>query len=206
MKRLLLLDDYPIMEAAVGQLLATSFAGTKCVAVFSLEEATNALRAQHFDLILLDIAVAGCDPIGIIHIFRALQPRIPVLVFTRLDENVHALPFTRSGGSGFFATNAPTEEITHALPLALSHRRVFVSPSIQEKVLTLYSLKGLTGNEATGSLSEREFEIIGFFSVHMDSIRIGEILGLTPATIAAHKKTVSAEGRCPEPWRIPRPG
>ncbi|MBO9641277.1 MAG: response regulator [Siphonobacter aquaeclarae] len=84
------------MEAAVRHLLATSFAGTECVAVFSLEEATNALRAQHFDLILLDIAVPGCDRIGIIHIFRMLQPRIPVLVFTRLDENVYALPFIRS--------------------------------------------------------------------------------------------------------------
>lgn len=114
------------MKAAVRQLLATSFAGTECVAVFSLEEATNALRAQHFDLILLDIAVAGCDPIGIIHIFRALQPRILVLVFTRLDENVYALPFIRSGDSVFRARKAPTEEITHALTLALSHLRVYL--------------------------------------------------------------------------------
>ena len=55
-----------------------------------------------------------------------LQPRIPVLVFTRLDENVYVLPFIRPGASGFLARNAPAEEITHALTFALSHRRVYL--------------------------------------------------------------------------------
>jgi two-component system OmpR family response regulator len=83
MRLLLVEDDHMIGETVVDVLRAENFA------VDWIQDGVSAqaaLRAQAYDLVLLDLALPGKDGLDVLRALRAAKSRIPVLIATARDS------------------------------------------------------------------------------------------------------------------------
>ena len=83
MRLLLVEDDHMIGETVVDVLRAENFA------VDWIQDGVSAqaaLRAQAYDLVLLDLALPGRDGLDVLRALRAAKSRIPVLIATARDS------------------------------------------------------------------------------------------------------------------------
>lgn len=188
MKRILLLDDYPIIEPALVRLLRELSSDVEYAAASTLKDALHLLTRQPFDLLLFEIAVPGCGSIDIVREIRSVRPDVRLLVLTRMDGYVYALPYLRAGVNGFLSKNADLDEIRLAITLILFRGERYVSQDTRNSLLTLYSMTGLAGS--ANRLSEREFEVLGLLTLYAEPVRIGAILGISPATVTGYRNRI----------------
>jgi DNA-binding response OmpR family regulator len=90
--RALVIEDDPLLADGISQLMRTS--GHNVDYVGSAELAEQALKAEVFDLMLLDVGLPGMDGFEFLQKIRAEGRRIPVLVLTArdaLNEKVRGL-------------------------------------------------------------------------------------------------------------------
>lgn len=82
--RILLVDD----EAAIRRALRTTLQelGFETVEASRGEEALHLLRAQSFDVVLLDLNMPGIGGMKTLERLRAAYPRLPILILTVRDE------------------------------------------------------------------------------------------------------------------------
>src|SRR6476660_7885327 len=158
-KKILLVDEHPMMRAGLAQLInkqpdmeVGSEAGTPA-------EAMSALSASNSDLLLTDLTMPGRSGLEFIRDIHALHPDLPILVVSMHDELLHAERVLRAGARGYIMKEAGGEKLLAAIRQVLSGQ-----PYVSEK-MSATLLEKLSGRRPRGSsspiekLSDREFEI-----------------------------------------------
>src|SRR5580693_8985547 len=90
--KVLIVDDEPAMRRALSAALAAS--GRLVEAVQDAEEAIEAIRQQPFELVLLDIQMAGMGGIEACRRIRPLAPHAGIVMITvsdSIDEKIQTL-------------------------------------------------------------------------------------------------------------------
>src|SRR5438093_12252405 len=116
--KILVIDDHPLIQEALKHVLAALDPTLELVQAQDASDAHAALsREPDTDLILLDLALPGCDGFELLADLRREWPGMPVLVLsaTHDSETVeHALDL---GARGFIPKTANTRELLDALRL-----------------------------------------------------------------------------------------
>ena len=119
--KILIIDDHPLIQEALKHVLAALDPTLELVQAQDASDAHAALsREPDTDLILLDLALPGCDGFELLADLRREWPGMPVLVLsaTHDSETVeHALDL---GAMGFIPKTANTRVLLDALRLVLS--------------------------------------------------------------------------------------
>jgi len=163
-RRLLIVDDHPIMRKGLAQL----FAAEPDLAVGSQAEdaaqALAALHAQPYDLMILDISLRGVSGIDLLKDIRIHWPKLPVLVFSMHDETLYAERALRAGARGYVMKQETTQNILAAVRRVLDGH-LYVSEAVNGRML--HKLLGGGGADGAGQgggnvidlLSNRELEV-----------------------------------------------
>jgi DNA-binding response OmpR family regulator len=87
MPRILIADDEPRLLHIVSMYL--NMEGYEVVGAADGNEALQLLDSQHFDLVILDVMMPGCDGIEVCRRLRAADrtASVPVLMFTSLSAD-----------------------------------------------------------------------------------------------------------------------
>jgi two-component system invasion response regulator UvrY len=128
--RILIGDDHRIVREGIKQILSDD-AHIQVVA----EAATGpdvlaqaqALRSQ-LDLVLLDIALPGCDGLDVLQQLRASQPGLPVLMLSTYPERQYAARCIKLGAAGYLNKSADPDVMLSAVRKAASGG-IFVTPA-----------------------------------------------------------------------------
>src|SRR5256885_15829735 len=119
--KILIIDDHPLIQEALKHVLAALDPTLELVQAQDASDAHAALsREPDTDLILLGLALPGCDGFELLADLRREWPGMPVLVLsaTHDSETVeHALDL---GAMGFIPKTANTRVLLEALRLVLS--------------------------------------------------------------------------------------
>src|SRR5205823_9818057 len=119
--KILIIDDHPLIQEALKHVLVALHPTLELVQAQDASDAHAALsREPDTDLILLDLALPGCDGFELLADLRREWPGMPVLVLSATHDRAtveHALDL---GAMGFIPKTANTRVLLDALRLVLS--------------------------------------------------------------------------------------
>lgn len=186
-KKILLVDDHPLMRRGQADLLAREADFSVCGEAGTAREAMAAIAKQAPDLVLVDMTLPDKDGLELIKDIQALHPGLPVLAMSMQDEALYAARVLRAGGRGYVMKAEGPERLAAAIRTVLGGQ-VALSPRMAAKVLE--SMVGGAGKSGAGPeerLSDRELEVMRLFGEGWSTEEIATRLHLSPKTVDVHR-------------------
>ncbi len=186
-KRILLVDDHPLMRRGQADLLNREPDLVVCGEAGTAREAMEAIPKLQPDLVLVDMALPDKDGLELIKDIQAIHPGLPVLAMSMQDESLYAARVLRAGGRGYVMKAEGPERLAAAIRMVL-HGEVALSPRMSAKVLE--SMVGPAGNVEAGpeaKLTDRELEVLRLFGEGWNTDEIARRLCLSPKTVDVHR-------------------
>jgi len=186
-KRILLVDDHPMLRAGLAQLINNQADMQACGEAGNPTEAFDQLSKCQPDLILTDLTMPGRSGIEFIKDLLALHPERPILVISMHDEMIYAERLLRAGARGYVMKESGGENLLAAIRHVLSGQ-VYLSARMASRILD-----GLSTHKPRGSsspierLSDREFEVFQLIGQGKSTRDIAEQLHLSPKTVDVHR-------------------
>jgi DNA-binding NarL/FixJ family response regulator len=100
-KRIMIVDDHPMMRQGLAQLIGAEPDLTVCGEAENASLALEAASSLKPDLVLADISLPGKNGLELIKDFQAFQPGLPILIISMHDESLYAERVLRAGGRGY---------------------------------------------------------------------------------------------------------
>ena len=184
MKKFLLVDDHNVVRSGIKGLLLELFKPSAIDEANDGDSATEILKHNQYDLIMMDIQMPKTDTLGLMEYIHIKYPDAKVLIFSMSAEGIYAKRFLKAGAKGFLSKDAPLEEIKKAINLVLNNRK-YISETLASS-LAEESISETSGNPFN-QLSPREFEIVSLLLSGQTISEISKLLNLQVSTIGTHK-------------------
>jgi DNA-binding NarL/FixJ family response regulator len=186
-KRILLVDDHPMMRAGLSQLINRQPDMCICAEAGQPSEVFSLFDQAKPDLVLTDLTMPGRGGLEFIKDLAALHPDLPVLVISMHDEVVYAERCLRAGARGYIMKESGSENLLAALRCVIGGQR-YVSPRVSESILRNLSTKKPRGSDSPiQALSDREFEVFQQVGQGRSTREIAAELHLSPKTVDVHR-------------------
>ena len=128
--KVLLVDDHPLVLAALQAVIQSIGNDTTVVGVDSAAGARAVLRDDpEFDLVLLDLALGDADGFDVLVELRAAYPAVPVVVVSASDRASDVIRAIDSGAMGFVPKKSSHAELHDALRMVMDVA-MYVPPSM----------------------------------------------------------------------------
>src|SRR5690625_5576144 len=115
MKKILLVDDHPLMRKGLAMTLEAEPDLNVYSQVPSAEDALNVVNEEVPDIAIVDISLPGMSGIELIKHLLALHPDLPVLIVSRHDEMLYAERAIRAGERGYIMELEDGADIVQAV-------------------------------------------------------------------------------------------
>jgi DNA-binding NarL/FixJ family response regulator len=128
--KVLLVDDHPLVLAALEAVIQSVGNDTTVVGVDSAAAARSTLLGDaDFDLVLLDLALGDADGFDVLVEFRNTYPAVPVVVVSASDRASDVIRAIDSGAMGFVPKRSSHAELHEALRMVMTGS-MYVPPSM----------------------------------------------------------------------------
>jgi DNA-binding NarL/FixJ family response regulator len=187
MIRILLADDHLMFREGLKQILGrcADFAVTAEAA--NGQEALDLIRAQRFDVVVLDISMpvrSGFDVLGEI---RIEQPELPVLVLSMHPEDQYAVRVLKAGASGYLTKESAADELIAAIRKVAGGGR-YVTSTLAEKLADALATQGAIGDHR--DLSNREFQVLVMLARGRMLREIADELLISEKTVTTYRARI----------------
>jgi DNA-binding NarL/FixJ family response regulator len=158
-KRVLIVDDHPIIREGLTMLINRESDLEVCAAVPGLSQAMQAYRETKPDLLIVDLSLENGSGIELIKELVAQDPEIKVLVSSMHDEQLFAERALRAGARGYLNKAEATTQVVTAIRSILAGR-VHLSAQMTNRMLcrTVGIAEGI-GESPVATLSDRELDV-----------------------------------------------
>ena len=186
-KKILLVDDHPLMRRGQADLLGREPDMAVCGEASTAREAMEAIVKLGPDLVLVDMALPDKNGLELIKDIQAVHPGLPVLAVSMQDESLYAARVLRAGGRGYVMKAEGVERLVAAIRTVLNGQ-VALSPRMSAKVLeSMIGPSGKVGSGPEAKLSDRELEVLRLFGEGWSTEEIATRLHLSPKTVDVHR-------------------
>lgn len=177
--RILVVDDHEIVRSGIARALAAEADLRPCGAAADAGEALARARELRPDVAVVDVNLPGASGSSLVQALRSLPSPPAVVVFTMLEEDVHALGFLRAGASAFLNKRRTSAELLRAVRRAAQGGR-YVTAELAE-LLVEHELD--LDRPAHEQLSEREVQVVRALAAGRRSVEVAAELGLSASTV-----------------------
>lgn len=185
--RLLIADDHAIVREGLKQILAdapdTFVIGEAANGV----EALQAIRAQKWEVVLLDISMPDSNGLDILKQAKSEQPQLRVIILSMFPEAVYAVRAIRAGASGYVTKNSATKELAIAIHTVVKGGR-YISAALAEKLA--FDLGGSVPESPHEVLSDRELQVLRLIAQGLTTSEIAQELTLSVQTISTYRARI----------------
>ena len=189
-KRLLVVDDHPMMRTGLAQLIDSEGDLKVCAEADNAGQAITAVAKQKFDLALVDISLPDKNGLELIKDLRSLNPDLPILVVSMHDELIYAERVLRAGARGYIMKQEGGQKFLQAIRRVLAGQ-VFVSEKMSARILENFSGNRTEKTDSPVSrLSDREFEVFQLISQGIRTSDIATRLHLSVKTVEVHRANI----------------
>jgi len=189
-KRLLIVDDHPMMRTGLAQLIDHEGDLKVLAEADNARQAISAVAKQKFDLALVDISLPDKNGLELIKDLRTFKPDLPILVVSMHEELIYAERALRAGARGYIMKQEGGEKFLQAIRQVLGGQ-VYVSEKMSARILENFS-GGAAQN--TGSpvrrLTDREFEVFQLIGQGVGTREIAGRLHLSVKTVEVHRANI----------------
>lgn len=203
-RRILLVDDHPLMREGVAQWIRRAPDLEMCGEVENASDAVTAVERLRPDLVLTDISLPGRSGIELIKDLQVQHPEVLVLVFSMHDENLYAGRALRAGARGYVMKCTGGERLLQGIREVLAGR-IAVTPDMATLLLEEYSgHQPRSGRSILPRLTDREFEVFQLCGEARSNREIAEQLHLSPKTVETHRLNLMRKLKARNPAELIR--
>jgi len=190
-KRILVVDDHPLMREGVAQWIRRAPELEVCGEAESAGQALSLAEKLKPDLVLTDISLAGRNGLELIKDLGAVRPDLPVLVLSMHEESLYAGRALRAGARGYLMKRAGGDRVLEAIREVLQGR-IAVSAEMATHLLEEYSGRRAHSRRVPlPNLTDREFEVFQLVGEAKSNREIGELLHLSAKTVETHRMNLA---------------
>lgn len=195
-KRILIVDDHPMMRDGLRQLIANEpdleVAGEADDVAAALEQAEK-LKP---DLAIVDITLRSSSGLDLIKDLHIRSPRTAVLVLSMHDESLYAERVLKAGGRGYIMKQEGGKRIIEGIR-QVANDQTFVSPAVSAKILDSFSGHNRTEKAAVEQLTDREFEVFQLIGQGLSTKEMADKLHVSVKTIEVHRVNIKEKLKTP---------
>jgi len=185
---IMLVDDHPLLRKGLAQLISLEDQLEVTCEASSGEEALSLAPTCSPDLILLDLDMKGMNGLDTLRGLRQAKIRSKIVMFTVSDNETDVLQALKFGADGYLLKDSEPEEIIEKISKAIDGELVLSDP------LTQTIARSIQQSSSTSSifekLTKREVEILRHITRGDSNKVIGNVLGITEATVKVHIKNL----------------
>lgn len=177
----ILADDHPLIREGIRSIL------NKAADIKIVGEAENGNEVKELvgklkpDILLLDLKMPGPHPAEIEKWVRTNYPDTVTLVLTAHDRDSYLTRMIDAGAAGLLDKNESGDRLVGAIRRAASGEVLFDRQQLDRARQWRES-----AGEKWESLTNRERDILRLMVKGFDNVHIGEVLVITPKTVAYH--------------------
>lgn len=190
MINILVVDDHALIRKGLKQLLEDcpdlKITGEAATGI----QAINMVRAQHFDLMLLDINLPDKHGIEILKQFKTEQPDLKIIVLSMYPEDQYGVRALKAGAMGYINKQSASDVLLKATRQVLSGKK-YISDTLAEQLLN--NLIGESQDLMHQSLSNREYQTLCLMASGKSLSDISEIMNLSPKTVSVYRGRMLAK-------------
>lgn len=192
-KKVLIVDDHPLLRQGIGMLIARQGDMVVCG---EAEDAWTALKLADElkpDVAIVDISLKDSNGIELIHDLMSRCPRLPVLVLSMHNESFYAERVLHAGAKGYVTKGEPSTKVIEGLRRLL-RGEVYVSEAVANKMVgRIIGVRRETDRQSIDRLSDREFQVFQMIGQGMQNREIAEKLHLSIKTVDAHRENIKSK-------------
>ena len=182
MIRVLIADDHKIVRDGLKGILAATADIEVAAEAAGGDEALALVRANDYDVALIDMSMPGLSGIDLVKRLRAEKPKLRLLVLSMHAEHQYAARALKAGTAGYLTKDSASEQLLGAI------RKVAAGGvHISEAAAASLVSQQKAPHQA---LSDREFEVMRLLVEGLGPTEIGERLHLSVKTVSTHKTRI----------------
>lgn len=191
-RRILVVDDHPIVRLGVRQMIATEADLSVCCEADTAEAALQAIRRDQCDLAIVDLSLGTVSGLELIRQLHEAAPALPVLVLSMHDEALFAERALRAGARGYIMKKEAIGGLIGAVRQILAGK-VYVSEQVSQRLL------GQLGGDVSapvgrlGGLTDRELEVFELVGRGLSTADIAKRLGVSAKTIETYRSNIKTK-------------
>ncbi len=185
-KRLLLVDDHPIMRHGLAQLIRAEPGLEVCGEAGSAREGLEIAGRLKPDLVVIDLTLPDKNGLELLKDIQAQYPGTLCLVLSMHDETIYGERALRAGARGYIMKEAAADHLISAARKVLSGG-IYVSDSMASRMLEQVTGRRARGGAGVETLSDRELEVLEMIGLGVATKNIAGRLCISARTVEAHR-------------------
>lgn len=185
--QILIADDHFVVKSGLKLVINCYYADYKMLFASNFKEIFENLKQHKFDMLILDANFPEGNTLSIIEKIFTIQPKIKILMYSALEENIYASKFLSLGVKGYLSKLADEDEIISAVTKVL-RGEIYMSSTLKE--IMLNGFMNNTPMNPFEKLSKREFEIMMLLVQGEANLEISNKLNIKPSTISTYKNRI----------------
>ena len=181
--RILIADDHQIVRDGLKRILAAAVDIEVAGEAASGDEALALVRANDYDLAMLDMSMPGLSGIDLIKRLKIEKPKLRILVLSMHGERQYAARALKAGASGYLNKDSAAEQMVGAL-------RKIAAGGVHIGEAAAASLLQSNGKLPHETLSNRESEVMRLLVEGLGPTEIAQRLHLSVKTVSTHKTRI----------------
>jgi two-component system invasion response regulator UvrY len=181
-------DDHAIVRHGLREIL-NSEKDIRTVAEASTgQEVLDIVRADHVDVVVLDITMPGRNGLEILKELRKSHPRVAVIMLSMHPKDQYGVRVIKAGAAAYISKESAPEELVNAIRTA--HRgEKYITPDLAE-LLARHIERGLATEEPHKLLSDREFEVLRHIASGRGLTEISKLMNLSVKTVSTYRTRI----------------
>ena len=189
-KRILVVDDHPVLRRGLAALIESESDLAVCGQVGSCAAATEAVRAYPPDLVIIDLVLEECDGLELVKSLKIHHPKIPALVLSMHDEIVYAERSLAAGARGYVSKQQLDDTVLVAIRRLLAGE-MYMSDQLKTRLAVKFVAgRTLETDSPLDALSDRELQVFRFIGQGRTTRQIAKTLHLSVKTIESHREHI----------------
>lgn len=187
MRKILLVDDHSIVRQGLKNLIELEDGLQVTGEAASGIEALQLVRANQYDIVVLDISMPDKNGVDTLHDLKHIAPDLPVLILSGYAEEQYALNLMRSGCKGYLSKDADSDEIIKAIKMIANGKR-YISAELAE--LMSNELSHPSEKQLHEMLSDREFQVFFKLAGGLSPTEIATELNISIKTVSTYRSRI----------------
>ncbi|HEY0298728.1 MAG TPA: response regulator transcription factor [Arachidicoccus sp.] len=188
-ENILLADDHGIVRVGLAMMIKRLRPSAVLCETNDYAGVLKLVDEDKFALIVLDINMPNGAFQQVVDYIKLKQPSAKILVFSALDEELHAMRYIRAGADGFLNKLAKEEDVKNALEKMFAHGN-YLSNDLKDSLIFNSGKKKSQEANPFQSLSNREMDIATRLMKGMRLKDISNELSIHVSTISTYKNRI----------------
>ena len=183
----LLADDHSIVRQGMEIIISDIVPQARIFHTSSLQKVADLVKSEHIEMAIIDAHFPDGNSLHILSQMKSINPDIKILIFTGLEEEVHALKFFKAGANGYLSKLSEEDEVREAVSHFIKKGEYFSSVA-RDLLVQLVSNPDMIN--PLSRLTKRELEIAELYAAGYGNLEISNQLDIKQNTVSTIKKNL----------------